>query len=72
MLLDPVKGGLAEIRYRRLIRALASDVNPIPIKTAMAAMGLCSSTFRLPLCGSNAEKERELLAALKNLGGEER
>ena len=72
MLLDPIEGGRAEIRYRRLIRALASDVNPIPIKTAMAAVGLCSSTFRLPLCGSDAGKEGELLAALKSLGGAER
>ena len=67
-LMDAAEGGRAQIRYRRLIRALASDVNPIPIKTAMASVGLCSGTFRLPLCDTDESKRRELLAALGELG----
>ena len=66
-LLDPREGGRAQIRYRRLIRALAADVNPIPIKTAMASVGLCAGTFRLPLCASDEGKRRELMAALSEL-----
>ena len=69
-LLDPREGGAAQIRYRRLIRALAADVNPIPIKTAVAAAGLCSGRFRLPLCGSDEGKRRELLNAVSALEGE--
>ena len=32
-----------------LINALFSEVNPIPVKAAMAAMGWCENTLRLPL-----------------------
>ena len=70
LLLNQEEGGRAQIRYRRLIRALSADVNPIPIKTAMAEMNLCSATFRLPLCGSDEGKRRELAEALKELGAE--
>lgn len=36
-----------------LIKALFCEVNPIPVKTAAALMGLCADTLRLPL--SNME-----------------
>ena len=68
-LMHPQRGGRAQIRYRRLIRALAADVNPIPIKTAVAAAGLCSGRFRLPLCAPDEGKQRELLAAMAELEG---
>ncbi len=32
-----------------LVRYLFSDSNPVPVKAAMAAMGLCSNEVRLPL-----------------------
>ena len=32
-----------------LINALFSEVNPIPVKAAMAAMGWCENIVRLPL-----------------------
>lgn len=70
-LLSPRLGGIAQIRYRRLIRALSADVNPIPIKMAMAAAGLCAETFRLPLCGSDEATRRELIEALEELEGAE-
>ncbi|MBO4359362.1 MAG: 4-hydroxy-tetrahydrodipicolinate synthase [Eubacteriaceae bacterium] len=38
-----------QCRYFPLIRALFSEVNPIPVKAAMAAMGWCSPEIRLPL-----------------------
>ena len=43
--------GAAELqfRYHRLISALFSEVNPIPVKAAMSAMGWCENYFRLPL-----------------------
>ncbi|NOY27408.1 MAG: 4-hydroxy-tetrahydrodipicolinate synthase [Oligoflexia bacterium] len=42
---------LRELRRRLqpLVRALFSDTNPVPVKAAMAAMGLCSDAVRLPL-----------------------
>lgn len=33
-----------------LISALFSEVNPIPVKTALAVMGYCLEEFRLPMC----------------------
>ena len=43
--------GAAELqcRYLPLINALFSEVNPIPVKAAMAAMGWCKNYLRMPL-----------------------
>ncbi len=38
-----------QLRYIPLIRALFSEVNPIPVKAAMAAMGWCENFLRMPL-----------------------
>lgn len=46
-----------------LIRALFSEVNPIPVKTALSMRGFCKEEFRLPLC-SMEEQRREALRAL--------
>lgn len=40
-----------------LIKELFAEVNPIPIKTALSIIGLCSDEFRLPMCQS-ARKEQ--------------
>lgn len=39
-----------------LIRALFSDVNPIPVKAAVSMLGLCENTLRLPLTPLDKEK----------------
>lgn len=42
-----------------LMNALFSDVNPIPVKTALAMRSVCKEEFRLPLCPmSDAGKAR--------------
>ena len=49
-----------------LINALFSEVNPIPVKAAMAAMGWCENYLRLPLTpmeDAHWQKLRELMAA---------
>ncbi|MGN1048581.1 MAG: 4-hydroxy-tetrahydrodipicolinate synthase [Eubacteriales bacterium] len=46
-----------------LIRALFSEVNPIPVKTALSMRGFCEEEFRLPLC-SMEEQRKEALGAL--------
>ena len=38
-----------QMDYLPLINALFSEVNPIPVKAAMAAMGWCENFLRLPL-----------------------
>ena len=37
------------------------ETNPIPIKTAMARMGFCRESFRLPLCPLEKEEHRQKL-----------
>ena len=45
-----VKGACAmQLEYLPLINALFSEVNPIPVKAAMAKMGFCEDYLRLPL-----------------------
>jgi 4-hydroxy-tetrahydrodipicolinate synthase len=44
------------------------ESNPIPVKFAMAAMGLCEETFRLPLVAPGAAAQAKILAVLKDFG----
>ncbi len=45
-----IKGAAAlQCKLLPLIKALFSEVNPIPVKAAMAKMGMCGPTIRLPL-----------------------
>lgn len=58
----------AHLALYPLWRALFSQTNPLPIKTAMAAMGWCENVFRLPLCPMDPEPAEGLLAELKRQG----
>ena len=49
------------------ISALFSEVNPIPVKCAMAHMGFCSNELRLPLTEMEAEHEAKLVGIMKDL-----
>ena len=62
--------GAAELQmyYKPLIDALFSDVNPIPIKAALAAMGLCSPYARLPLTPMEDGAYRNLVARMREVG----
>ena len=62
--------GAAELqcRYHRLIDALFSEVNPIPVKAAMAAMGFGENYLRLPLTPMSKENEEKLLALMAKEG----
>ena len=62
---DFVTGGRLQQELRRLCEALFWEVNPIPVKTALAMMGKCREILRLPLCEmeeSNRERLRKVLA----------
>lgn len=48
-----------------LIRALFSEVNPIPVKAALSKMGFCDNYFRLPLVPMSKEKEEILYKLMK-------
>ncbi len=51
-----------------LINALFSQVNPIPVKAAMAAMGLCENYLRLPLTPMEEEPWQRLRALMVQQG----
>ncbi|MBR4874199.1 MAG: 4-hydroxy-tetrahydrodipicolinate synthase [Clostridia bacterium] len=56
-----VKGSLSlQMKYLDLIHALFSEVNPIPVKTAMNLMGYNAGVLRLPLCEME-DKNAEVL-----------
>ena len=57
-----------QLEYMPLIKALFSEVNPIPVKAASAKMGLCKNILRLPLTEmeeNNAEKLYALMREYK-------
>ena len=51
-----------------MIRALFSEVSPIPVKTALSLMGLCSDEMRLPLCPMRREARDRLEREMKRQG----
>ena len=62
--------GAAELqmRYLPLINALFCEVNPIPVKAAMAALGFCEDVLRLPLTPMEPANRERLLAAMRKEG----
>ena len=64
-----VQGAAAlQLEFIELIGALFCEVNPIPVKAGMAAMGWCENYLRLPLTPMSAEKWPRLEAAMKEQG----
>ena len=55
----------AQLKLLPLINALFCEVNPIPVKAAVAAMGYCENYVRLPLTVMEAQHEEKLLALMK-------
>ena len=51
-----------------LIHALFSEVNPIPVKEAVAQMGLIEANYRLPLCPMAKDTRARLIEAMKGAG----
>ena len=51
-----------------LINCLFSEVNPIPAKAALSAMGYGEDSLRLPLTPMEPQNREKLLAEMKKLG----
>ena len=62
--------GAAELQYKYhyLIDALFCEVNPIPVKAAMAAMGYCEDYLRLPLTPMEDATREKLYKAMRDVG----
>jgi 4-hydroxy-tetrahydrodipicolinate synthase len=48
-----------------LMRAIFIETNPIPVKAAMAELGLCREELRMPLVPMSPDNKKKLIAALK-------
>ncbi len=59
-----------EIHYKLLplIKAMFIETNPIPVKTAMGLLGMCSSDLRLPMSPMENKNIEKVKTALKNYG----
>jgi len=65
---DIVGAAALQKKYLPLINALFSEVNPIPVKAAMAAMGFCEDYLRLPLTPMSDSAKAVLLDEMRKVG----
>lgn len=67
LLLDKKYEEAKKIHYELypLMKAMFIETNPIPVKTAMGAMGLCSDELRLPMSPMKEENKQKLFSILK-------
>ena len=64
---DSLRAAVLQCRMAPLIRALFSEVNPIPVKAVLAALGYCSDTYRLPLCEMEAGAVDDMVRMVRQL-----
>jgi len=57
-----------QLKGLRLVDALFSEVNPIPVKKAMNLMGLGVGPLRSPMCEMSAEGTEKLAAVMREYG----
>ncbi len=55
-------------KYYKLFRHLFLESNPIPVKAALAMMGLIEEEYRLPLCPMSAKNREILEQTMKGCG----
>lgn len=55
-------------QYSKVFDDLFIDTNPIPVKAAMAMMGLAEEIYRLPLCSTSDENKATLRSTLASVG----
>ena len=57
-----------QFKYLPLIHALFSEVNPIPVKAAMHALGWCENFLRMPLTPMEEDHKAAMLGIMRELG----
>jgi len=60
----------ARVVHRRILPLMQVNFiesNPVPVKAAMAAMGLVEEVYRLPMCPPKPESREKILKVLKSL-----
>lgn len=61
-------GAALQLKYLKLMNALFCEVNPIPVKTASALLGLCDGEIRLPLCEMSEANLEKLKTVMTEYG----
>lgn len=56
-----------QLKLLDLCNTLFCEVNPVPVKTAMAAMGFCTEEIRLPLSEMEDANKEKLLRSMQRL-----
>lgn len=62
---DSAGAAAMQLKYLELIHGLFSEVNPIPVKTALSLMGKCEAHMRLPLYDMSEAAKNMLAASMK-------
>ena len=65
---DTAGAAALQCKYSELISALFCEVNPIPVKEALAMMGYCDPIIRSPLYRMEPANLERLQNAMKELG----
>lgn len=65
---DVAGAAALQLELHDLTNALFSEVNPIPVKAAMAAMGFCDDYLRLPLTPMEDANREKLLGYMREQG----
>ena len=65
---DVAGSAAMQCKYMPLIRALFCEVNPIPVKSAVAAMGFGENFLRLPLTCMEPEHEKVMFELMRSHG----
>ena len=65
---DFKKAAAIQIKGRALVDALFSEVNPIPVKRAMNAMGMNVGSLRAPLCEMGEDNAQKMIQVMKAYG----
>ncbi|MBQ2220010.1 MAG: 4-hydroxy-tetrahydrodipicolinate synthase [Elusimicrobia bacterium] len=63
---DLDKANEIAFKWLPLVKAMFIETNPIPVKAAMAMMGICSDEMRLPMCSWSDEHKESLRKTLKS------
>lgn len=64
---DHIRSRELQFKMLPLISALFSEVNPIPVKAAMAKLGFCENFVRLPLVEMSEDKKTAMYAVMDQL-----
>lgn len=65
---DVAGSAAMQYKYHALTDALFCEVNPIPVKAAMAKMGFCENTLRLPLTPMEEAHAEKLFDLMRDAG----